>query len=746
MMSHRLTKMAGLPPEEKALLVRIGDLVDATINNRGPTNPFENQSAVRRDPRLPSIRNPFTDAGVRSVAIRWDPVDSSILHYYKLQITNQDTGQTQEFISFTNDYIFKGSSGEYKARISSVGRNGTAAPPVELEFTVPGDVMFLDGFCNGVTTSTGTNTASVDVFVPANYFVHVWVSFTYRTFANPNSNLSPLLLLKQTSNLSLDIDNTPILDFVQVFPESITATNANEVDSPSLTILRPVTNISRTSEDHYMSTKSLLFNAFQVRTEDEGKVNRLTVEALNRFNDIDNLCITVWVASSGLIDFESESVIVNDFVEPVELFTDTETAGTTFPILPTETEYADLITTQNNYFLLGYANFNGIGQVGINDQRYRVNFREDPNSTSGDNAGARTDLLPGAAFGATGNPWNTSLVFIRAPEIIDPINLPPVGFNIVISQDPGATTGGEMNISEMLAFSEEALGIAGVDYFNIRITAEQFASGNDANSTVSTNIDVQKEDDYLLLWQVETRCNQNDLLSLRWKFLIDDIDIYNVSTDSTSIGATNTGRGFQTQVNDIGNFWAHTGCAMVNLTEGVHNIKFVKNIFENVVINSNTQSRNVRLILIRKGMFRRFAFKEVDTTVSTSSTGATDTDFEVSLSSDRNVLVLFFTSVHHIGAGNKTTSFDLLQNDMATPIADVGAGPLVNSYTGTSGSTDADTFPFFFFKTFNNPGDSTWKVQINRVGGSGDVLANVKDDGTSGFKGYLIAAELNFAA
>ena len=84
--------MRGIPAEEKNLLVRIGDLVDAAINNRGPTNPFEPESTVRRDPRLPIPRNPSSSVGVRSTVLEWEPVNSSILNYYKLQITNLAVG------------------------------------------------------------------------------------------------------------------------------------------------------------------------------------------------------------------------------------------------------------------------------------------------------------------------------------------------------------------------------------------------------------------------------------------------------------------------------------------------------------------------------------------------------------------------------------------------------------------------------------------------------------------------------
>jgi hypothetical protein len=142
--ARRIAKIRGLPADEKQLLLRVGDLIDAQINNRTPANPFE-PGRVKSDPRLPPPTNVTTEPGIKTSKLSWPAVDSSILSHYEILVRNLDTGLEETFISYTNIFFFKGRvGGNYSGSVRSVGRNGTKSPIVtEVEFFVPENVMLI---------------------------------------------------------------------------------------------------------------------------------------------------------------------------------------------------------------------------------------------------------------------------------------------------------------------------------------------------------------------------------------------------------------------------------------------------------------------------------------------------------------------------------------------------------------------------------------------------------------------------
>lgn len=287
----RLSKMRGIDRSEKELLVSIGQIVDNAVNNRTPTNPRGSiQKAGRRDPRLPPVSNLSVKAGVRSVKISWNPVDGSILENYAIKITNLGTGDTTDNISYTSSFVFKGESGDYKAEVKPIGRNGVAAPVQTIFFTIPDSVMILEGAKNGV--STESSQVSEVVLTPSDYIVFAWTSFVLNSFASPVQNNEPIVQLLYGDAL----ETATLIQSVTMFPESETATNLNDVDYDG--ILRPAGPVR---VGNFETSHTIMFAPFDIPDNIANRSTRFWVRVTNRDIEADviSLSLVLWVGSGG---------------------------------------------------------------------------------------------------------------------------------------------------------------------------------------------------------------------------------------------------------------------------------------------------------------------------------------------------------------------------------------------------------------------------------------------------------------
>lgn len=324
--SKRLSKMRGLPYNEKQMLVRIGETIDAAINNRTPTNP-NLDGRFRSDPRLPPPRNVLAQEGVRSVKLEWPAVDSSILANYEILVTNLDTGVTERKVSFTNELVYKGRiGGNYEARVRSVGRNNTKSDLSKIEFFVSDDVMLLEGAKNGATTVS--ETVSEDIRLFANHKIFIWGSFTIdKLIAGGGLNSSVTLQLLRGPEGST-IDNATLVEQITMFAATESAAN---YDSTALGggIFRPATtegDLIRSST--FETSQSVMFSPFAVPDDEGETTNVFFIRAINREteDDIADLAITLFSAFEGTGDqvpsdpFSPDPAIVTDDRNSIEFY------------------------------------------------------------------------------------------------------------------------------------------------------------------------------------------------------------------------------------------------------------------------------------------------------------------------------------------------------------------------------------------------------------------------------------------
>lgn len=756
-MGHRLSKMKGLSAEEKDILVRIGDLVDGTINNRAPTNPFEPHSPERRDPRLPSIRSVESEEGVRSTVLTWDPADASILAYYKLEITNLSTGTTKTFVSYTNRFVYKDSSGDYMVRLFTIGKNQTASPPIKFLFTLANSVMFLNGECNGIGT-VGQTSVCTDIFIPAQYFVHVWVSFNYNGLADPQNNLSPIIQLKQTGNPdNIDLAHMPVIQSIQVFPESITLVNIDD-NSTQAEITRPTTIAVRDADGHYDTSMAIMFSAFQVQTADAGQVNRLCAEVTRRTEDIDNLCISAWVASSGITDFISGSIALPDCREPDFTTANQNFTPDTYPFSNSaaDAEAYAIVTGMEQVPYINFFQWHGTvsGSSLLGGVSHRPGWRLNPNLIEAGNAQVIRGLIS-----ARDNVSDRGVQQFGFARRTPDDNTPEDGYVLTMRQDGSEDVSDTMQHSVFVAWSLEAFGIEGRDFHDMPLGNLVFGfNDNDASTTSTMTIAEGREGIYFFCCRVgmEATASQTGWpLAFRYNWALDGVDLKGVRSNNMT-GSTYTGRGFMyrfvRRTSTVNPTMEHESfiCGIVNLTAGTHTIQLNANIHENVTPLSSTRLAATRAFFARTDNFNLLSYHQFTGKLSTLSTTFTDIgtllgqDLSITIESDLNVVVMFHTSVAGMNASHPR--FQMYQNGTALFGSEgVWHETWQNTdFAETDIDTDADLHPFTMFRFINNPGFSTFNIRMKNNNGTVSAIANVADDGSATYKGFFAVMELNF--
>lgn len=193
LIAKRLSKMRGITPIEKDLLKRIGEIADGAINNRGPANPgISGLRRTVRSPLLPPPRGIVYDVGPKRAKIEWNPIDSPVLNFYEVQVTNNDTNISTLKLAFTNR-IFISDSGTFTVKVRSVARNGDASPysSESVTFTIQDDVLFLDG--NKFDPLVTDILLFEDIFTPLDYKVFAWGAYNLADFVDTGANDNPVM-------------------------------------------------------------------------------------------------------------------------------------------------------------------------------------------------------------------------------------------------------------------------------------------------------------------------------------------------------------------------------------------------------------------------------------------------------------------------------------------------------------------------------------------------------------------------
>ena len=157
----------------------------------------------------------------------------------------------------------------------------------------------------------------------------------------------------------------------------------------------------------------------------------------------------------------------------------------------------------------------------------------------------------------------------------------------ISQEDAGAPLGG-IRAAFHLAFPVNDIGVSMQDWFQAGFGLGE-AGNNDVDATITaSDFDIKSTEEYLILWTITNSAQDSSVFrNIRWNPLIDDVDITNVRTDSTSGGATRTGRGFSVGKGDagltgnVGDF-TFTGATIQPLQKGLRAPTFKSSIAEDL--------------------------------------------------------------------------------------------------------------------------------------------------------------------
>ena len=293
--AHRFAKIKGLPPEEKALMQRIANLIDGALNNRQASNPFE-PSQQRTNRQIYPPTGIFLKQGIKSVKIIWDAPASNELLRYEITFDNLNTGTRTVKSSFTSEVIFKATAGTYTARIVSVGRDGATSPVKQIQFSVAEDVMQIEGKKNG-PLELGTIVQD-NMYLLAGYSVYVWGSTVLDKYIAAASNKEVTLRLwrAEKADAVWQVDTFALQETIVLYPATESASDLDATARGGL-ITRP----SGVRLGSFETSQSVMFSPLSVAAVDDNKTVTYLLQAIGREVEKDEVCLSlvIWAGADG---------------------------------------------------------------------------------------------------------------------------------------------------------------------------------------------------------------------------------------------------------------------------------------------------------------------------------------------------------------------------------------------------------------------------------------------------------------
>lgn len=295
----KFAKMRGLEVDEKRVFTRMGELIDAVINNRTPGNPGAkaHRTVTRTDASLPPPAGLSTYNGVRSAKISWPPVNSSYLQFYEVRLTDLNTGDETTHACYSNTYTVKDKEGDFQVAVRTVGRDGTCSTFTTTTFSIMPSVIIYDGEKN-LPDELGW-VQGTSVYTPKGYNVFFWSSMVLDSFSDPEYN-TPLSIKMSVHNAFYQGGDFYLFDksisSTEGFGEEVTFTNLSTAAGGGSTA-RPGGSPVRTSCSQ--TTKAFSHRPYTVPKVISERYNSFWITESNR-DDIIGLSFNTWVSTAGV--------------------------------------------------------------------------------------------------------------------------------------------------------------------------------------------------------------------------------------------------------------------------------------------------------------------------------------------------------------------------------------------------------------------------------------------------------------
>ncbi len=305
--SKRFAKIRGLPPEEKALMQRIGNLMDAALNNRQSSNPFE-PSTIRQNRQVYPPTGLLAKVGISSVKLIWDPANSNEHLRYEIEFLNLTTGVSITKTSYTNEIIFRGAIGTYIAKVSSIGRDGSKSTVKQIEFAMGNDVMLIEGAKNGAT-ELGTLVQD-NIKLYKGFSIYTWGSVVLdKQTLDTNNQVVFKLWRAEIPDAVWGTTPVTLQQTVILYAATESGSSLDTTARAGL-ISRPV---AASRPGAFETSQSLMFSPMGVDDDDDEKTVTFFLQAINREAEADEVCLslTIWAGMDGV-----GSGVPGDIFEP----------------------------------------------------------------------------------------------------------------------------------------------------------------------------------------------------------------------------------------------------------------------------------------------------------------------------------------------------------------------------------------------------------------------------------------------
>jgi hypothetical protein len=286
--------MRGLPPEEKALMQRIANLMDAALNNRQASNPFEPSRAKGNRQIFPPT-GLIIKTGLKSVKIIWNATPSNELLRYEVDFTNITTGETVIKTTFTSEIIYKAPAGSYVAIVKSVGRDGSSSTVKKVEFSVGEDVMLIEGAKNGPLELGTLVQDNIKLF--EGYSIYAWGSTVLDKYIAGSSNNQIVFRLWRAETADASFSEAVLQETITLYPATESGSSLDDTARAGA-ITRP----SGTRTGSFETSQAIMFSPMSVDSSDDEKTVTFFLQAINRETEQDEvgLSLVLWAGADGV--------------------------------------------------------------------------------------------------------------------------------------------------------------------------------------------------------------------------------------------------------------------------------------------------------------------------------------------------------------------------------------------------------------------------------------------------------------
>jgi len=292
----RFIKLRGLPKEERSVLLKLANLMDAALNNRQASNPFEDS----RNVNIPKTYPPtglLARIGIQNIKLVWDPPNNSQHLRYEIVFLNYTTGITKTLSSYTTEVSYKAPPGDYKVTVRSVSRSGEASLVKEITFTVAEEIMQIEGAKNG-PLELGTLVQD-NIILRQGQSVYAWGSVVLDKYIaeSTSGNHDIVFKLWRADKADALFSEAYLVQTITLYKATESSSSIGDTALGGV-VIRP-TGAARAGS--FETSQAVMFSPITIDDVDDMKTVTFFLQAVNRTAEQDEVCLSLvlWTGDNG---------------------------------------------------------------------------------------------------------------------------------------------------------------------------------------------------------------------------------------------------------------------------------------------------------------------------------------------------------------------------------------------------------------------------------------------------------------